>query len=156
VCVCMCGGVCKIRIHLYWVATSAFGLIDIVWRRTAWRRCIRCLKMQVSFLKSATIYRALLRKMSYTEKASHPFSPSCTNSAANLRMCVHMCNPIRIAPYNIKESTDGGDRTWNNYDCQNFQQVFTGVPVHVKHVFTGFPEISNKVSFEYTESPSFK
>jgi len=26
---------------------------------------------------------------------------------------------------------------WNNYDCQNFQQVYTGVPVHIKHVFTG-------------------
>jgi len=25
----------------------------------------------------------------------------------------------------------------NKYDCQNFQQVFTGVPVHVKHIFSG-------------------
>jgi len=29
-------------------------------------------------------------------------------------------------------------------DCQNFQQVFTGVPVHIKHVFTGVPKISYK------------
>jgi len=26
------------------------------------------------------------------------------------------------------------------YDCQNFQQVFTEVPVHIKHVFTGVPK----------------
>jgi len=42
-------------------------------------------------------------------------------------------------------STDGGDRTSNNYDCQNFQQVFTGVPVHIKNDFTGVPRISKKI-----------
>jgi len=45
-------------------------------------------------------------------------------------------------------TTDGGDRTSNIYDCQNLQQVFTGVPVHIKHVFTGVPNISNKFSCE--------
>jgi len=44
--------------------------------------------------------------------------------------------------------TDGGDRTKINYDCQNFQQVFTGVPVHIKHVITGVPKICNKISRE--------
>jgi len=55
-------------------------------------------------------------------------------------------------------ATDGGNRTSNNYDCQNFQQVFTGVPVHIKHVFSGLPKISNSFSFSrgYTESPSLK
>jgi len=36
----------------------------------------------------------------------------------------------------------------NNYDCQNFQQVFTGVPIHIKHVLTKVPQISNKFSRE--------
>ena len=36
------------------------------------------------------------------------------------------------------------DRTPNNYDCQDFQYVFTGVPVHIKHMFTGVPNISDK------------
>jgi len=40
-------------------------------------------------------------------------------------------------------STDGGDQT-NNYDCQNFQQVFTGVPAHIKQVPTGVPKILNQ------------
>ena len=37
-------------------------------------------------------------------------------------------------------SAERGDRTRNNYDCQNFQQDFTGVPVHIKHVFSGVPK----------------
>jgi len=55
-------------------------------------------------------------------------------------------------------ATHRGDRTSNNYDCQKFQQVFTGVPVHIKHVFSGLPKISNSFSFSRgcTESPSLK
>ena len=34
----------------------------------------------------------------------------------------------------------------DNYDCQKFQQVFTGVPVHIKHVLTEVPQILNKFS----------
>jgi len=37
---------------------------------TGWRRLIGCLKFQVIFRKKATIYRALLRKMTYEDKAS--------------------------------------------------------------------------------------
>jgi len=33
-------------------------------------------------------------------------------------------------------------------DCHNFQQNFTGVPVHIKYVFTGIPKILNKFSRE--------
>jgi len=53
-------------------------------------------------------------------------------------------------------TTDGGDRTSKNYDCQNFQLIFTGVPVHISHVFSGVPKISSRVSREYSESPSLK
>jgi len=35
------------------------------------RRCIGCLKLQVSFRKRATNFRALLRKMTYKDKASY-------------------------------------------------------------------------------------
>ena len=43
-------------------------------------------------------------------------------------------------------TADGGDRTENIYDCQNFQQVFTGVPVYIELVVTGIPKISNQFS----------
>jgi len=34
------------------------------------------------------------------------------------------------------------DLTQNNYDCQNFRKVFSGVPVNNKHVVSGVPKIS--------------
>jgi len=40
-----------------------------------WRRPIVCHTMQVIFRKRATIYRALLRKMTYEDKASYGSSP---------------------------------------------------------------------------------
>ena len=42
-----------------------------------WRRCIGCLKLQVSFCKRATNYRVLLRKMTYKDKASDAFALHC-------------------------------------------------------------------------------
>jgi len=44
---------------------------------TGWQRPIRCLKLQVIFRKRATHYRALLRKMTYKDKASYGSSPPC-------------------------------------------------------------------------------
>jgi len=44
---------------------------------TGWRRSIGCLKLQVIFRKRATIYRALLRKTTYKDKASYGSSQPC-------------------------------------------------------------------------------
>jgi len=44
---------------------------------TGWPRPIGCLKLQVIFHKRATNYRALLREMTYKEKASCGSSPLC-------------------------------------------------------------------------------
>jgi len=40
---------------------------------------------------------------------------------------------------NSRSRRRGSDH-WNNNDCHNSQQVFTGVPIHIKHVCTGVPE----------------
>jgi len=49
-----------------------------VWMcRTGWRRPIGCLKLQVNFRKRAIQYRALLREMTYKDKASYGSSPPC-------------------------------------------------------------------------------
>jgi len=48
---------------------------------TGWRRLIGCLKSQVIFCKRATNYMALLRKMSYKDKASSASSPPCSERA---------------------------------------------------------------------------
>jgi len=67
------------------------------------------------------------------------------NSCEWVCVCVQMCVCVYIRVYiYICIATDGGDRTLNNYDCQNLQQIFTGVPVQIKHVFTGALTISNE------------
>jgi len=45
---------------------------------TGWRRPIGCLKLQVIFCERATNYGALLRKMTYKDKASYDLMPPCT------------------------------------------------------------------------------
>jgi len=45
---------------------------------TGWRRPIGCLQLQVIFRKRATNYKALLRKMTYEDKAPYDFTPPCT------------------------------------------------------------------------------
>ena len=49
----------------------------IVIHDTEWRRRIGCLKLQVSFRKRATNYRALLRKITSEEKASYHSTQPC-------------------------------------------------------------------------------
>ena len=44
---------------------------------TGWRRCTGCHKVQVSFCKRATNYRALIWQMTGKEKASYASSPPC-------------------------------------------------------------------------------
>jgi len=46
-------------------------------RGTGWRRLIGCLKLQIIFCNRATNYRALLRKMTYKDKASYGSSLPC-------------------------------------------------------------------------------
>jgi len=52
---------------------------------TGWQRPIGCLKLPVIFRKRATNYRALLRKITYKDKASYGSSPPCTCDAHNFR-----------------------------------------------------------------------
>ena len=54
----------------------------------------------------------------------------------------------QTSTWKVTDTTDGGDRTENDYDWPNIQQVFTEVPVHIKHVFTGIPDILNVFSSE--------
>jgi len=62
---------------------------------TGRRRCIGRLKLQGSVRKRATNYRALLRKMTYKDKASHGSSPPCRREreGARVRLIegVHVC-----------------------------------------------------------------
>ena len=98
----------KEGVNMYWV--SAHRMHD-----TGWRRPIGCLKLQVIPRKRATNqratnYRALLRKMTYKDKASYASSPPCTHD------CV-MSQTSRIHVAHVNES------------CRTFQPVTSRTPV---------------------------
>jgi len=85
---------------------------------TGWWRPIGCLKLQVTFHQRATSYRALLRKVTYKDKASYGSSPPCNFAIAAIfynkhafpvRKCtkiykyvyayVHMCISLYLCTY---------------------------------------------------------
>jgi len=60
---------------------------------TRWRRPIGCLKLQVISCKGATNLRALLRKMTYKDKASYGSLPPCITK----RTVSQGCNSYGVA-----------------------------------------------------------
>jgi len=58
---------------------------------TGWRTCIGCLTLQVSLRTRVTDYRALLRKMTYKDKASYASSPPC-NAPCVVWLYTHRIN----------------------------------------------------------------
>jgi len=56
--------------------------------RTAWRRLIECLKLQVIFRKRATKHRALLQKMTYEDKASYDSTLHVLYTTKFKSMCI--------------------------------------------------------------------
>jgi len=71
---------------------------------TGWRRLIWCRKLQVIRRKRATDYRALLRKMTYEDKASHDSMPPCISgwdcclikTMIKLARCVFLSLPLSL------------------------------------------------------------
>jgi len=77
-CVCACTWVSHVTRTCGWVMSHIPVMpASISWHDTKWRRCIGCLKLQVSFCKRATNYRALLRKITCKDKASYESSLLC-------------------------------------------------------------------------------
>ena len=70
----------------------------------------------------------------HTKSNKHTYTHTHTHSHTYTNTQTHFIRSSRVS-----YATDRGDRTDHNYDCQKFQQVFTGVPEFFKHVFTGVP-----------------
>jgi len=87
---------------------------------------------------TAAHYNTLQHTTTHCNTLQHP-ATHC-NTLQHTALCM-------IHSY-VMNPTNGGYRTSNNYDCQIFQQVFTGVPVHIKYVFSGAPKNSNRFSCE--------
>jgi len=62
---------------------------------TGWRIPIGCLKLEVIFRKRAPNYRALLRKMTYEDKASYDSTPRCgRNVVLLITTSFHVYTPL--------------------------------------------------------------
>jgi len=64
--------------------------------RTGWRRPVGCLELQVIFRKRATNHRALLRKITCTDKISYSSSPLCIDLCG---WSIHLCGllgPLKL------------------------------------------------------------
>ena len=76
---------------------------------TAWPRPIGCLKLQVIFRRRGTNYRALLQKITYTDKASYDSTPPCIESLIPKVMTrlwgVPSCAVSRCIPQRLKIHT---------------------------------------------------
>jgi len=95
---------------------------------------------------SLRVYKRLYTCI-FTYTCTYTCIPTCVTALSSIRQHITIWDGLFTILFTfIYRSTDGGDRTESNYDCQNFQQVFTGVPLHVKHVFPGVPKIPNKFS----------
>jgi len=75
VCVCACMRACVRSMHEVYM--------QMLHSCTRWQRPIGCLKMQIIFHKRASNHRALLRKMTYKDKASYGSSPPCNDVLEN-------------------------------------------------------------------------
>jgi len=70
---------------------------------TGWRRCIGCLKMQVSFRKRANNHRALLLKMTYKDKASYDATPPCIRLTYECHVYMNVASiwTSRLSEYHV-------------------------------------------------------
>jgi len=70
---------CFYKSGLCMLNTSNTESIILQLRVTGWRRLVGCLKLQIIFGKRATNYRALLRKITYKDKAFYYYDsmPPC-------------------------------------------------------------------------------
>ena len=77
------------HMRVFWVVYACMCTCDLTPIRyvriceygyTGWRRCIGCLKLQMSFRKRATNYRALSRESKYKDKASYASSLPCMSN----------------------------------------------------------------------------
>jgi len=81
-----------------WLMHAKYNLFvrDMTHFDTGWQRLIGCLKLLVIFRKRTTNYRALLRKMTYKDKASYASSAPCTLTGLIIRFVSHIRH-IRIS-----------------------------------------------------------
>jgi len=75
-----------------------------------------------------------------------------THTHTHVYICKYIYIWIYIYVHIHIHTTDAGYRTWNNFECQNFQQVFTGVPVLTNKFSRESPNLHTRLT-ECIRSP---
>jgi len=114
---------------------------------TGWRRCVECLKLQVSFRKRATNYRALLRKMTYQDEISTPCTHIESHGYILSRIRIthtHKCVYIHVVPW-LHIFTKQKKKLYkkkNVYPWNYMYRTHTYMCIHVTHIFINMCNIS--------------
>jgi len=93
---------CSVLQCVRWGVCVCVCVCVLLWEHllTGWRRNIGCLKLQVSFRKRATNYRALLQKETCKDKASYASSPPCKTLQMHFKVDGRaQKNPIILAEW---------------------------------------------------------
>ena len=81
-----------------WMRNDSF--VHVIFNgTTTWRRLIKWLKLQDIFRKRATNYGALLRKITYKDKASYDPTPPCSTYSVHVLYCmsrVYVCMRVCV------------------------------------------------------------
>ena len=104
---------------------------------------LQCVAVHCSALRCIAVHGSALQCV-----AVHFSVFECVAVCCSVLQCVALWCHVIMMHVNMMRlkcvtATDGGDRTYNKYDCQNFHQVFVGVPINIQHVFSGVPKFSN-------------
>ena len=126
--------------------TLQHSICNTLQHTTGWRRCIGCVKAQVSFRKKDINYRTLLRKMTYKDKASYGgfntlylqsdyLKHTACNPTAHFKICTSSathCNTLFATHYNklpairLCSATDCKHTTYNTLQhsiCNTLQHT---------------------------------
>ena len=76
------------HVHVVIHIDNVIRIDNVATFTTGWRRCIGCLKLQISFRQKATNFWALLQNMTFEDKAFSGSTPPCTVFAAGRRALV--------------------------------------------------------------------
>ena len=106
-------------------------------------RVSECVAVRCSVMQCIAVHGSALQCVAVRFSVFECAAVCCSELQCVALWCHVIMMHVNMMCLKFIMATDGGDRTYNKYDCQNFHQVFVGVPINIQHVFSGVPKFSN-------------